>query len=65
MKYPDECPVFELDGEHYEVMPSFSVHGFLWAVDCNGHASRLIRAMDHRAKPLTDAARELVEWAKP
>jgi hypothetical protein len=63
-KYPAECPVFELDGEHIEVRPNCFSTWMLMRV-YNGDIPFVFRR-DHllKAKPLTRAARELLAWSR-
>ena len=76
-QYPDECPVFDIDGYAVEVRPRFVIslddtndlqsidtgEYCLSMVDDLGSYMGLIAAYP-RAKPLTDAARELLDWAR-
>jgi len=69
-KYPDEAPVFEIDGEHHECRPGMmengALNGCITAVDqnFNGCASRPYLYEDFPGKPLTRAARELLAWVR-
>lgn len=71
-KYPDELPVFECDGVHYEVRPymfstsNILVGCFSWwlsAVVNDTGDGRALEAFGY-ARPLTRAARELLVWSR-
>lgn len=62
MKYPDECPVFEVDGKHCDAIPC----------DCNAIQKNHMQIFDGgvefeviaKYKPLTLAARRLMRWTR-
>lgn len=67
-KYPDECPVFDIEGEHREMRP-------VWWHCGNGIAGDreivFVNADGNNGwfptktpKPLTRAARELLAWSR-
>lgn len=69
-RYPDECPVFEIDGEHFEIRPGCFgdglLNGCITAVDnqFDGVASRPELFDEFKGRPLTPAARELLAWVR-
>jgi len=73
MKYPKECPAFEIDGEHYEVCPV--VWPYLTCGIQGVHSYEVTDALVYAKgnsrwftkstmKPLTPAARELLRWVR-
>lgn len=70
-KYPQECPVFDIDGQHYEMRPLFvglrdshewvEIRGIapVTYLGCSTYVPG-----EQRAKPLTRAARELLAWSR-
>lgn len=63
-RYPDECSVFDVDGEHYEARPAVNAYddilGWLIAT-ADGEFYHIDPSKD---KPLTRAARELLAWSR-
>lgn len=60
-KYPDECPVFDVNGVHVTLIPC-AYFGWPDFTSDTGDNSSLFTS-DY-VKPLTRAARRLVRWAK-
>jgi len=72
MKYPEECPVFRINGIDREASPSFAIDGSLrgslvFVHDEDRHGLYLYGPSvleQNPAQPLTRAARELLAWSR-
>lgn len=73
-QYPDECPVFEVNGEHVEIRPGMinypednpvgELTSYLLAFTGPGIPSYCWTYSVLDAKPLTKSARQLYWWAR-
>jgi len=63
-KYPDEVPVFEIDGGHWLMRPLGTALPFRAITVVTDTDSVFCLDSDDRAKPLTRAARELLRWSR-
>jgi hypothetical protein len=63
VKYPDECPVFDVDGMHLVATPSLFVDGYIM-IPTRDVDNTVYRQLTGGLKPLTRAARELVRWSR-
>jgi hypothetical protein len=68
MKYPEDCPVFDIDGQHVESRPICHPHDDdgvcyrLTPIDDEGYATWM--RGEECMRPLTRAARELLAWSR-
>jgi hypothetical protein len=64
VKYPDECPVFEWNGDHYEGRPcSWMAYGCITIIQWTTGPDNGPVVGSDELTPLTRAAREMLKWS--